>query len=120
MNAFLLPARKERYLQFLKSATNRNKFRVELAHFKALNPRFVVHIPPGQQDHSAILELLAAKGAGARCRVISENRESDGQELDLGTTLGVTLGGGMGTLISCIPGKLAYFEDEDVRYIPER
>jgi hypothetical protein len=26
----------------------------------------------------------------------------------------------MGTIISCIPGKLAYFEDEDGRYILER
>ena len=40
----------------------------------------------------------------------------------LDNALEETLGKGMGTLISCIPGKLAYFELEDIneKYILER
>jgi len=38
----------------------------------------------------------------------------------LQTALEKTIGYQMGTFISCIPGKLAYFEDEDGRYILER
>jgi hypothetical protein len=30
------------------------------------------------------------------------------------------VGYGMGTLISCIPGRLAYFESEDERYILQK
>jgi hypothetical protein len=68
-------------------------------------------------------------GKGELCRVssfhpftrsFSENSELDGKEIDLQTALKETIGYQMGTFISCIPGKLAYFEDEDGRYILER
>jgi hypothetical protein len=69
---------------------------------------------------SSLQKLLVEKGAGAKCWVISENSELDGKEIDLQTALKETIGYQMGTFISCIPGKLAYFEDEDGRYILER
>jgi hypothetical protein len=40
--------------------------------------------------------------------------------MDLGAALEETIGYQMGTFISCIPGKLAYFDDESSRYILER
>jgi hypothetical protein len=40
----------------------------------------------------------------------------DGCEMDLETSLKETVGRQMGTFLSCVPGKLAYFEDEDGRY----
>jgi hypothetical protein len=40
--------------------------------------------------------------------------------MDLEMALKTTIGYGMGTIISCIPGKLAYFEDEEQRYILQR
>lgn len=120
VNAFILPTRRERYLECLAKPKKRARFRAELAHFKALNPKFVVAIPPSQQNPSSVLKLLTEKGAGSKCWVISESREMDGQEMDLETVLKETIGGGMGTLISCVPGKLAYFEDEGSRYILER
>jgi hypothetical protein len=82
--------------------------------------KFVVSIPGNQRNPSSLLKLLAGKGAGTKCWVISENSELDGQEIDLQTALEKTIGYQMGTFISCIPGKLAYFEDEDGRYILER
>jgi len=72
-------------------------------------------------QHAALIhELLVAKGAGPKCWVISEDSEMDGREFDLATALKETVGRGMGTLISCIPGKLGYFEDEEDRFILER
>jgi hypothetical protein len=41
-------------------------------------------------------------------------------EIDLTHALETVIGRGMGTFLSCIPGKLAYFEDEDCRWILER
>ena len=120
IRAFIIPARRERYLEFLKSPKKRAKLRAALAHFKALNPKFAVSIPPSQQNPSSALKLLTAKGAGSRCWVISEDSQMDGQEWDLETALSATIGQGMGTFISCVPGKLAYFEDEDVRHILQR
>jgi len=120
VKAFIIPVRQERYLEFLKSQKNRTKFIAQLAHFKHLNPVFMVGIPGNQQNPSSLQRLLAGKGAGTKCWVISENSELDGQEIDLQTALEKTIGYQMGTFISCIPGKLAYFEDEDGRYILER
>jgi hypothetical protein len=120
IKAFIIPVRQERYLEFLKSPKKRAKFIAQLAHFKHLDPQFVVHVPGNQQNPSSLQKLLAGKGAGSKCWIISENSELDGQEIDLLTALKETVGYQMGTLISCIPGRLAYFEDEDGRYILER
>jgi len=120
VHAFIIPVRRERYLEFLKSPKNRKKFISVLAHFKHLDPKFATSIAGSQSKPSALLKLLLGKGAGIKCWVISENAELDGKEIDLQTALKETVGRQMGTFISCIPGKLAYFEDEDGRFILER
>jgi hypothetical protein len=120
VKSFVIPVRQERHLEFLKSPKKRAKFIAQLAHFKHLDPRFVVGIPGNQRNPSSLQKLLVEKGAGPKCWVISENSELDGQEFDLLTALQETVGSQMGTFISCIPGKLAYFEDEQTRYILER
>jgi hypothetical protein len=120
LKAFVNPSQADRYLEFLANPKKRMKLLKRLAHFKALNPKFMATIPPNQQSASAIMGLLKAKGAGPKCWVISENLRLDGQEMDLETALKETIGYQMGTLISCIPAKLAYFEDEDGRCILER
>jgi len=59
--------------------------------------------------------LLRSKGAGATVHVISEDSTIDGKQLDLEEAISRVTGGGMGTILSCIPGKLGYFEDEEVK-----
>jgi hypothetical protein len=120
LKAFIDSNRTERYLEFIASPKKRVKLIKELAHFKSLNPVFMVRIPTKQRNAFGILELLKAKGAGPKCWVISENAKLDGKEMDLETALKETVGYQMGTLISCVPGKLGYFEDEDGRFILER
>jgi hypothetical protein len=120
IRAFILPSKRERYLEFLSSAKKRAKLIAVLAHFKHLNPKFAYSVPGSQTNPAALQRLLVAKGAGPNCWVISENRELDGREMDLETALKETIGYQMGTFISCVPGKLAYFEDEDGRFILQR
>lgn len=120
VKAFILPVRQERYLEFLKTPKRRAKFIDQLAHFKHLNPQFVVSIPGNQQNPASLLKLLSPKGASSNCWVISENSEMDGREMDLETALRETIGRQMGTFLSCVPGRLAYFEDEEGRYILQR
>jgi hypothetical protein len=120
VKAFILPARQGRYLEFLKTPKNRAKFIDQLAHFEHLNPQFAIYIPGNQQNPASLLKLLTTKGAGPNCWVISENSKMDGREMDLETALRETVGYQMGTFLSCVPGKLAYFEDEGDRYILQR
>ena len=120
IRAFIDPRRTERYLEIIANPKKRAKFRKDVAHFKALDPAVMVAIPPSQRNPLAVASLLKAKGAGAKCWVISENSKLDGQEIDLEIALKETVGCQMGTIISCVPGKLGYFEDEDGRCILER
>jgi hypothetical protein len=111
VRAFIQPTKRERYLGFLSNKKGRTKF---------LNPMYIVPILPGHQNPSSIAKMLAAKGAGPKCWVISEDPQFDGQEMELDAALRETIGRGIGAIISCIPGKLAYFEDEDFRCILQR
>ncbi len=120
VRAFILPSKRDRYLEFLASPKRRAKFIAELAHFKHLNPKFALSIPGSQTNPVSLHKLLVAKGAGLKCWVISENSELDGREVDLEAALKETIGRQIGTFISCVPGKLAYFEDEDGRFILQR
>jgi hypothetical protein len=60
-----------------------------------------------------IEQLLKSKGAGKTCWATSENAELDGKELEVHAALESVVGRGMGTILSFIPGKLAYYEGED-------
>jgi hypothetical protein len=51
---------------------------------------------------------------------MSEDAEIDGRELDLRAALEHVNGREIGTILSCVPGKLAYFESEDDRLLLAR
>jgi hypothetical protein len=75
---------------------------------------------PGFKDESSTSKVAHREGCGLQ--VLGDFREPtvEHREMDLGAALKETIGYQMGTFISCIPGKLAYFEDESSRYILER
>lgn len=120
VRAFILPQRQDRYLELLGKPRRRIDVLNELSHFKHLDPRWTREIP--KQFHSAlqIAGLLRSKGALNLCWAISEDEHLDGKEAPLLEAIGHILGRGIGTFLSCIPGRLAYFEDEDERWILER
>jgi hypothetical protein len=120
VRAFIPAQRQERFLEIIAKPKKRAKLLAELAHFKALNPQFMVAIPSNQQNTCDLAKLLRAKGAGNQCYVMSENRDLDRREVDLEMALKETVGRQMGTLISCVPERLGYLEDEEDRCILER
>jgi|SRR5215469_16388156 len=120
VRAFILPQRRDRYLEMVAKPKKRQVFTESLAHFKHLDMRFAVRIPPNQQHANEIAKILKSKGAPATCYAFSEWDEIDGRDISLDDALKAVVGGGMGTFLSCIPGRLAYFEDEDQRWILER
>ena len=121
VKAFVEPSRQERFLTFLANPKKRRRFTDELAHRRdrLLQTKFFRSIPPSQQNPSALFDFLKRLGAPDSCWVISQG-DLDGQEMDLLAALKEVVGYGMGTLISCIPGRLAYFESEDERYILQK
>ena len=119
---FLVPTKRERYVEMISKPKKRPKFLRELDHFKSLDPRYQVSIPPSQQHPEQIAVLLSQRGAPKSCCVTSSDSELDGKGMTLSDALKKVVGRQMGTFLSCIPGKLAYFEGEEKgdRWILER
>jgi hypothetical protein len=133
VRAFIVPERRARYLDKLASPKARQEFMARhFHHMKDLDPRFARRIDPHrplvewEKRHDAhieqILQLLRNAGASDRCYVISASSDLDGQETNLEEALYAVVGWNDGTFISCVPGKLAYFEGEELneRYILQR
>lgn len=121
VRAFIEKNKQDRCLSFLCSAKHRRKFTVELSHFKWLDGRFAHPIAPATAHTvKEICRLLRSKGAGKTVWIISEDSSLDGQELGIEEALSTIWGRGIGSVLSCIPGKLAYFEDEDEHLLLER
>jgi hypothetical protein len=60
------------------------------------------------------------QGAGQKVWIISELASLDGQELGIEEALSQVRGREIGSVLSCLPGKLAYFEDEEKQRLLER
>jgi len=121
VRSFVAKNKRERVAMLLANPKRRKEYLKTLAHYgdldvqhaKAISPK-VAHTP------DEWLKLLRSKGAPERCWVISEDGSKDAKEVELSEALRETIGAGMGTVLSCVPGKLGYFEDEDQRRLLER
>jgi hypothetical protein len=126
IRAFVQRDKQERFLGFLANPKNRKKFTESLSHFRWFDQRFAAPLqwkvdqdpkltPWGKHVSGIdnIYRLLKSKGAGMNCWVMSEDSEIDGREMDLRAALEHVNGRQIGAILSCVPGKLAYFESED-------
>ena len=120
VRAFVLKQKRDRYVDKIASPKWRPDFVRGLAHFADFDPRFIVHIPPSSQYPDGIESLLRAKGAPTMCSAISELDSIDCKHVPLVEALNEVIGRQMGTILCCVPGSLAYFENEDGRFILER
>ncbi len=120
--AFVVSSKKQRSAELLTTKAGRDKIRCALDHFDDLDPRFCKKVAPSEQNAKGVLRILKRLGAPAVCYVMSSGSQLDRREMDLDDALTEIIGRGMGTFVSCVPGKLAYFEGEEPsrRYICHR
>ncbi|HKE24996.1 MAG TPA: hypothetical protein VKB88_21695 [Bryobacteraceae bacterium] len=120
--AFVIPAKRERYVELLGTKRGRERVRGALDHFTDLDPRFCRKVPGQDANPVVVLDALRKLGAPPQCHVISVHGELDGCDMPLSVALQIAIGKGQGTFISCITGVLGYFEGEepDERYICQR
>jgi hypothetical protein len=95
---------------FEMAEKRRGDIRALLDHSITLDPRHSEQLPGGDQFSPRVEELLRKRGAPDRCFVVASNARFDGREMPLREALDAVIGGGDGAFISCIPGKLGYFE----------
>jgi hypothetical protein len=118
--AFVVKQKRDRYIEKISSAKKRAEFLKSLAHSADFDPRYIVQIAPSSQHAFNIMSVLRSKGAPPTCQLISEDSSLDTMRLPLEEALSRIVGYQMGTILCCIPGHLAFFENEDVRYILEK
>ena len=108
IKAFFLKERRDRYLMLLGSKKRRNEALDKLNHCKDFDSRFIQWLP----SNADIFNILRKEGAPDKAYIISDSKEIDGKTLPLADAIHEAAMGGWGTIISCIPGKLAYYYDE--------
>ena len=120
--AFIVPKKQDRYLSLLGTVKGRSKLAHGLNHCQDLDMKYATLIPLAQQHIEPIEKILKQKGAPDVCYVMSSSWKTDGKTMSLREALEDTVGQAVGTLISCLPGRLAYFEFEipNERYILEK
>lgn len=104
----MAPARRTRWLESLASAKRRPRMLDRLNHCIDLDERYATLVP----SNTDMAALLRARGAPKTCYVLSCTDDIDGQVLPLDEAISAAESGGWGTIISCIPGRLAYYYDE--------
>ncbi|KOF08702.1 hypothetical protein AC739_18870 [Planococcus glaciei] len=87
---------------------------------RMLKGKYMIEIPPPNSDPDDIYELLMKNGAEKMCYSLSHSEKVDGKELPLQEVLEHAVGFGFPSIISCIPGELAYFEAEQAYGSPPR
>lgn len=114
VQAFVRSERRDRALFELGSSKKRGDFFNKLCHrfTTILDERFMSVIPEPNSCSDDICNLLKAEGAPKTCYVMSSASDLDLQEVSLTEAMLKVVGLGLPSIVSCIPGKLAYFEAE--------
>jgi hypothetical protein len=122
VNSFMVPERRARALELLGQPKTRRKQLQRLDHSPDLDARFCTRITPGRQSQADIEDLLRKRGAPDKAYILSSHPKLDAQQLPLREALASVVGFGFGSVISCVPGRLAYYEGESAgeRYVLER
>jgi hypothetical protein len=110
LRTFLQPQRVERWRLSLASAARRSGFLDHhLNHVRDLDDRRVTAL--GRHDDA--LAVLRARGAPTDAIVVSADPAIDGRRLPLAAVIAHLGASAWGTLVGCVPGRLAYFHDEE-------
>jgi hypothetical protein len=118
VKSFFAPMYRSRWLGMVEATKGRRKFLEFLHHGShALDDRFLQDV--GDWDAVAIVHRLRQLGADSRCYLFSEWDQVDQKVLELEEAIVTLLGCQMGSVASCVPGVLGYWEGEEPhdRYI---
>lgn len=110
LGRFILPEHRPRFVDSLADERLRRKLRHKLAHFAWVDVRYATPAPT--VEPAALARALEREGAPRTCFLVSGDDDLDGAELPLEEALERVQHSDDGTLISCVPGRLAVFTDE--------
>jgi hypothetical protein len=118
--AFVKRSKRDRYREILSNPRLRRKFTDKLAHFADFDPKYRLPIPSDKLFVDSVAFELQKRHSPSIVSAISEDPALDHKDLPLVEALNQIVGRGIGTVLSCIPGRLAFVETKDERFILER
>ena len=89
--------------------------RALLDHSVRLHSLSCKHLTGNEADAGSVAATLRSLGAPPTCFVVSADSNLDGREMLLGDALDAIVARGNGAFVSCIPGRLGFYEYEDMR-----
>ncbi|MFI5140838.1 MAG: hypothetical protein ACHQII_00655, partial [Bacteroidia bacterium] len=107
---FVIKAKRDRYLTFIKSEKNRSKFIKDFSHMNFLQDELFDKVEGNEYEF--IKDRLKVLGKIKDCYVISENSLIDKKRLDIDTALTQTIGADQGTLLVFGDAEILYSEAE--------
>jgi hypothetical protein len=112
--AYFIESRwRPRFRESLANGRRREKLLDSLNHFRHLDERFADRLADGHQQPAFLLDALRHLGAPRLCYIMSDVQVLDGLEIPLVRAVSLVIEeASFGTFISCVPGELAYFQDE--------
>ena len=105
---FIRKEKRHRYRYILANPKKRKQGLDRLNHCRDIEDKYAEWLP----SNADILGILTKEGSPNNVYLIMEDPEFDGTTLPLAEALSVVSHGGWGTIVSCIPGRLAYYYDE--------
>jgi hypothetical protein len=111
--AFLAEPTKRRMATLLDLGEKRRRdVRAMLDHSVRLDSRLCRHLTGSDALRDPAEALLRNNGAPATCYVLAARHKLDGREMPLAEALNAVVGMGSGAFLSCIPGRLGFYEYE--------
>jgi len=112
IKAFVIKERQQRYINLVTTAKGRKKFRNYISHFSDLNANYCVPLH-SFKTYSQLYDRLRSEGSLDMVYIIAANSQYDMQSLSLLDATKQLFSSDISYFISCIPGKLAYYEGEE-------
>lgn len=110
--AFIISAKRARFLQFLANPKRRKEMLQRLSHGLPYIQTLAWVVPVAQDFPDELEKLLRARGAGPTCHVISDGLSIDGKGVPLREALFAICMHGPGAILCCVAGRLAYYKPE--------
>ena len=115
IDSFISKERKSRYLALLDSKMGERSLASRLAHLNTFDDKFIQPLPKGSpttQIDFIYKFINRINKNGENCYVISEDKTISGKEIPIQGSIELVLGRAFGSILSFLPGKLAYYESE--------
>ncbi|MEN6372031.1 MAG: hypothetical protein ABFD64_08460 [Armatimonadota bacterium] len=108
VSSFITREKRHRFRYFMDNPKIRSKELNCLNHTHVLEPSHTVWL----SQREDIKALLRKEGSPENVYIISGDERIDGSTRSLSDAIEQIVESGWGAIISCIPGKLAYYRDE--------